>query len=90
MRIEESDFILESTSDTGHFFDLQLLVKVNKGKSNEREEMGKPSYGIPLETALKYIAHYRAYKKTGDVTTLKEYIKEYKNAVEELKKMVED
>lgn len=47
MRIEESDFILESTSDTGHFFDLQLLVKVNKGKSNEREEMGKPSYGIP-------------------------------------------
>lgn len=90
MRIEESDFILESTNDTGHFFDLQLLIKVNKGKSNEREEMGKPNYGIPLETALKYIAHYRACKKTGDVTTLKEYIKEYKNAVEELKKMVED
>lgn len=90
MKIEEHDFILESVSDSGNFFDLSLLVKVNKGKSNEREEMGKPMYGLPLSTALKYIAHYRACKNAGDSTTLKRYIEEYKKAVEELKKIVED
>lgn len=88
MKIEEKDFILESISETSNLFDLSLLVKINKGKSNEREEMSKPLYGLPLSTALKHIAHHRAVNKTGDVTTLKDYITEYKNAVKTLEDLV--
>lgn len=88
MRIEEKDFILESANEKGNFFDLSLSVKINKGKENERDEMKNVAYGIPLSTALKYIAHYRASNDLGEVTTLKEYISSYNKAVEKLEALI--
>ena len=88
MRIEEKDFILETSNDSGLFWDLSLPKVVNKGKENERTEWDKPKYGLQLETALKYIAHYKAVNKLGDFSTLKDYIREYKNAVKELEDII--
>ena len=34
MRIEEKDFILETSNDSGLFWDLSLPKVVNKGKEN--------------------------------------------------------
>ena len=84
MRIEEKDFILETSNDSGLFQDLYLPKVVNKGKDNERIEWDKPKYGLQLNTALKYIAHYKAINKLGDVSTLKEYVREYNSAAKEL------
>ena len=88
MRIEEKDFILETSNDSGLFWDLSLPKVVNKGKENERIEWDKPKYGLQLETALKYIAHCKAVNKLGDSSTLKDYIREYKNAVKELEDII--
>lgn len=90
MKIEENDFILETSNDTGNFWDLSLKKIVNKGKDNEREEWDKPRYGLQLSTALKYISHYRTVNKLGDSTTLKKYIEYFNKSVEELKNLVKD
>ena len=63
MKIEENDFILESINDFNNLFDLSLSTKINKGKENERSEMKIVAYGVPLETALDYIARYRTTNK---------------------------
>lgn len=90
MKIEENDFILETSNDSGNFWDLSLKKKVNKGKDNEREEWDKPKYGLLLSTAIKYISHYRTVNKLGDSTTLKNYLKVYLSEIKKLEELVKD
>lgn len=90
MIIQENDFIAESIGDDNPLFDLSLLVKVNAGKENEREEFKNVAYGIPMESVLKKVCHYRACKGLGakENIVLKEYIERLHNAQEEIKKLV--
>lgn len=88
MKIEENDFILETSNDSGNFWDLSLKKIVNKGKDNEREEWDKPKYGLQLDTAIKYISHYRTVNELGDSTTLKKYVETYNKAVDKIRNII--
>lgn len=91
MIIEEKDFIAKSIGDDCPLFDLDLLVKVNAGKSNEREEFKNVAYGIPMEGVLKRVAHYRVCRDKSDkeVISLHTYMEEYNKAVNELKALIQ-
>lgn len=88
MKIQENDFILESINDHSEMFDVSLLCKVNKGKENEREEMKIVAYGVPFEIALRYVIQHRTIHRLGEVTTLKDYIKVYREIYKELKETI--
>lgn len=90
MIIEEADFTLKPINDVSPLFDLELLRVVNKGKDSQREEFKLEAYGIPMEAALKKVAHYRACKKFGskDTITLKAYIEAFCEAQQELTRIV--
>lgn len=87
MIIEEADFRLIPASETGNKFDLEFLYIVNKGKENERSEFKNAAYGITLETAIDYIANRRVINKNPDTITLKDWLIQYKDVKEELKKL---
>lgn len=86
MKIQEEDFILEtSTSDSDIFWDLTFKKIINKGKDNERQEFKDPIYGIPFESALKRIVNFRILnKKYKDLYTLNQYIDDFKEECENL------
>ena len=90
MKIVENDFILESINDYGELFDVSLLHIVNRGKGNERTEMKVVAYGVPFETALRYVIQYRTSNKLGNETTLKEYINTYKECHKEIQKLIKN
>lgn len=89
MIIEEADYKLESINDVSPLFDLELLRVVNKGKNNERTELKNEAYGIPLDTAIKKIAHYRACKKFPEgKATMLEYLNTFNSIVQDIKSFV--
>ena len=88
MKIEEEDFIIEQTSDTSFFFDLEIKVLVKekiKGKvtGNESYKFKKAGYGMPLENCIKKIVLNRLNRKQ-EVYSLKEFMKEYKLITKEV------
>lgn len=87
MIIEESDFKLEY-EENSNWFDLYLLHVVNpKDPEKRREEFKIAGYGMPIDSAIRRIINYRLNKKL-DVTTLKEYLQEYRNQLKEIEKLV--
>ena len=77
MVIEESDFKLEYEENSNKF-DLYLLHIINaKDEDKRREEFKIDGYGISLESAIKRIINYRLEKRLN-VTTLKDYLLQYK------------
>lgn len=90
MIIEEKDYRLESISDSSPLFDLELLRVVNKGKDNERHELKNAAYGIPLDSAIKKIAHYRTCNKFPEgKATMLEYLDTFNSIIQDIKSFVE-
>lgn len=85
MTINEDDFILTpSLNNASPIWDLELRVTI-KGKEGDRFEFKNVAYGITLENAIKRIANYRVLHNNGDSQiTLKSYIDQYKEAVNEI------
>ena len=89
MEIYESDFKLKSVSDISPHFDLELLKIINKDKDNERKEFQVCAYGLPLESAIKRIAHYRVSNKHCDeAIRLVTYFKDFKKELDSLKELI--
>lgn len=87
MIIKETDFILESVSDS-KMFDLQLLRTIRPKGGEERQEFKVAGYGLRLDTAMQWIIQHRINVKHGDeALTMKEYLQEYKQIFEEIKKL---
>lgn len=88
MIIEEEDFRLTPINDTSPKYDLELKYSI--GGKNPREEFKVAAYGVSLTNALQYVIQYRINKKHKDAISLKEYIEEYTNNVESLKKYLNE
>lgn len=89
MVIEEKDFRLIPVKDSGNRFDLELLRTINKGKETERQEFKNVAYGITIESAMRYIANARIAANSPDSIDLKTYLKEYKEIINDIKKLCE-
>ncbi len=90
MVIEEKDFRLTPIKDSGDMFDLELLRTVNKGKETERQEFKVIAYGVRIDSALRYIANARVAERNLGTIDLKTYLQEYRNIIDELKKLCGD
>lgn len=87
MVIEEKDFRLTPVKDSGEMFDLELLRTVNKGKETERQEFKIAAYGVSLSAAIRYVTNARVIEKFPGTIDLKTYLEEYKNILDEIKKL---
>lgn len=87
MIIEEKDFRLTPVKDGGDIFDLELLRTINKGKSTERQVFKTAAYGVSLPAAIRYIINARVVEKFPGIIDLKTYLEEYKNILDEIKKL---
>lgn len=87
MVIEEKDFRLTPIKDSGDMFDLELLRTVNKGKETERQEFKVIAYGVRIDSALRYITNARVAERNPGTIDLKTYLQEYRNIIDELKKL---
>ena len=85
IQIKEKEF--EMVQVSGPFFDLYMLVKINAGKENEREEMKLMDYGIPFDTCLKKIINYKIPDKDY---TIAEYVEAYTKATQELASLIKN
>ena len=87
MVIEESDFKLEYEENSNKF-DLYLLHIINaKDEDKRREEFKIDGYGISLESAIKRIISYRLEKRLN-VTTLKDYLLQYKEELKNIENLI--
>ena len=87
MVIEESDFKLEY-EENNNKFDLYLLHIINaKDEDKRREEFKIDGYGISLESAIKRIINYRLEKRLN-VTTLKDYLLQYKEELKNIENLI--
>ena len=87
MVIEESDFKLEYEENSNKF-DLYLLHIINaKDEDKRREEFKIDGYGISLESAIKRIINYRLEKRLN-VTTLKNYLLQYKEELKNIENLI--
>lgn len=89
MVIQEVDFRLTSIGEADVLWDLELLYTINGKNKETREEFKIAAYGIPLTAAMLRIVNFRINKKIGETPmTMKEYLKEYKLHMLEIKKSV--
>lgn len=88
MIIEGKDFKLSNDGESVNW-DLQLMKIVRPRGKPEREELGDPMYGMPLERAIKIIINNRISKKK-DSFELAEYLSEYKDQLNLLKQTLKN
>ena len=87
MVIEESDFKLEYEENSNKF-DLYLLHIINaKDEDKRREEFKIDGYGISLESAILRIINNRLEKRLN-VTTLKDYLLQYKEELKNIENLI--
>lgn len=87
MTIEEEDFRLTPSNEYSTKWDLELIHIVRPKGKEPRKEFKNAGYGLPLESALKRVIHYRLHNKhQEDAVRLKDYLAEYKD---ENKKLLE-
>ena len=84
MTIEESDFRLTSVNEYSTKWDLELLYTIRPKGKEARTEFKAVAYGLPLESALKRVINFRINNKHQDVISLKDYLKEYKDQLNQL------
>lgn len=84
MTIEESDFRLTSVNEYSTKWDLELLYTVRPKGKEARTEFKAVAYGLPLESALKRVINFRINNKHQDAISLKDYLKEYKDQLNQL------
>lgn len=87
MVIEESDFRLTSCTETGHFWDLELLCTVRPKGKEARQEFKISGYGLTIEGAIDRITNFRISNKHPEAMTMKTYLDEYREIKEEIKKL---
>lgn len=85
--IKGKEFEMVQSNETGPFFDLSLLVKVNEGKDTERTEMKLVAHGLPFESCMQKIVGIKMADKNG-VYTVAEFIAKYKVVVDEVAKLI--
>lgn len=84
--IEEKDFVLISTHDYGHFYDLYLLKTVKPKGKPERDEFKLDGYGMPLSAAVRFITMNRISRnQTGESMNLQEFLERFEKALKDLK-----
>lgn len=82
MVIQEADFRMTSgVSD--YFWDLELLYTIRPKGKPERQEFKDAGFGMSLEACIRKVIHHRISSKK-DVSTLEEYIQDYKEEVKRL------
>ena len=84
MVIEESDFRLTSVNECSTKWDLELLYTIRPKGKEARTEFKAVAYGLPLESALKRVINFRINNKHQDVISLRDYLKEYKDQLNQL------
>ena len=84
MVIEESDFRLTSVNEFSTKWDLELLYTIRPKGKETRTEFKAVAYGLPLESALKRVINFRINNKHQDVISLRDYLKEYKDQLNQL------
>ena len=84
MVIEESDFRLTSVNEFSTKWDLELLYTIRPKGKEARTEFKAVAYGLPLESALKRVINFRINNKHQDVINLRDYLKEYKDQLNQL------
>ena len=88
MVIEESDFRLTQISDSSCFWDLELLYTIRPKGKESRQEFKTCGYGLTLSSAIKHIANFRiAQKHPEESLTMKQYLKEYTEIINNLSKI---
>lgn len=87
MTIEEEDFKL--SSETGKFWDLELLEIIKPKGKPERHEFKIIGYGMTMDNCFKRIIHYRM-SKSKEVYTLKEYFDSFIRHKQELEYLLKD
>lgn len=88
MVIEESDFRLTQVSDSSCFWDLELLYTIRPKGKEARQEFKICGYGLTMSSAIQHIASFRiSQKHPEDSITMKQYLKEYKEIIEDIKKI---
>lgn len=89
MEIIESDFRLKPISEDSPLFDLELLYTVKPRGGESRQELKISGYGLTLINALQKIAHYRVVNNHKEESiSLKAYIKEYLENINNLKELI--
>ena len=88
MIIEESDFRLTSVNEYSTKWDLELLYTIRPKGKEARTEFKAVAYGLPLESALQRVINFRIDNKHSDVIKLKDYLKEYKEQLKQLKDLL--
>ena len=86
MIIEESDFKL-TLSVTGLSWDLELLREIKSRDGSVRKEFKLEGYGMSMDRCMQIITNYRL-EKNKEVYSLKEYIRDYKHQIQQLKELL--
>lgn len=87
MLIEGKDFRMEKLKDAP-FYNLSLLITINKGTDKEREEYKIVSYGIPFDVCINKIVDHKMRRLEGRYT-VQEYIEKYEQFVNEIGNEIE-
>lgn len=89
MEITEKDFKLKPISEDSPMFDLELLYMVKPRGGEARLEFKNAGYGLPMESAIKRIAHYRVNcNHREEAIRIKTYFEEYKKELDEIKNLL--
>ena len=86
MIIEEPDFKL-TLSASGTSWDLELLRGVKSRDGSVRYEFKLEGYGIPMDKCMQIIINYRL-ERNKETYSLKEYIRDYKEQIKQLKELL--
>ena len=92
MIIKGVDYEITPVSNESLLWDLRLMKTVKPRGGEAREELGDPTYGIPLDSAIKHIVSYRTKKKFENEETVKlvDYIKVLQMMDDEIRKEVRE
>ena len=92
MTIVEPDFTMKLSAVGSSKFDLTFNKRVKKRDTGQYViEPGDTLYGLTLSSALKRIACHRVAKKyEEDNITLRQFMRDYKLAWEEVEKLCKD
>lgn len=87
MVIEESDFRLTQVSESSCFWDLELLYTIRPKGKEARQEFKICGYGLTMSSAMKHIANFRISQKHPEAITMKQYLEEFKQVIDDISKI---
>lgn len=87
MRIEEKDFALEYDENSNRFDLYFLYTKNAKNPEKKSEEFKIYGHGMTLDSCLSTIINTKL-SKNFPVLSLKDYLKEYRLLIKEIKDLI--